>query len=506
MASDPRAVCLVGAGQRTWRPDDPGLVEGHAPEPLAMWAEVLRAAAADARSTRDPLDSLGALTVIYTQSWNYDDPAGRLLEAIGRPGAGVRTEYTGLGGTRPLQAVRDLAAAIVAGHLDVGAVVGAESLATVRRIKKAGGRPDWSHRHPDRLPFPLEAPFLDTEISHEVFQAWLTFAGWDIGRRARLGLAPDAYRDAIGTTMAPLSAVAARNPGAWFPVERTAGQIVEVTADNRMVGYPYTKLSVAVMDVDMAAALILMSESAADDLGVPREHRVYLRGISYGTDPYYFAEHHAYGEVPGMAAVGAAALAAAGVGIDDVAHLDLYSCFASSVHHARDALRLSGTDERPLTVTGGLPYHGGPGSNYLGHSIATMAGTLRADPGSIGLTSGVGMHMTKHAYALWSTVPPPVAAAVLADDAHVQAGLDARGKKAVRAVARGPAAIATYSVVHGREGGPEWALAVCDLPEGDRCYAKVLDPGLLAAMETEEWVGRSVTLLDGGGGVNLVGA
>ena len=43
---DPRSPCLIGVGRRTWHPDDVG-PEG-APEPLAMWEEVARLAAADA--------------------------------------------------------------------------------------------------------------------------------------------------------------------------------------------------------------------------------------------------------------------------------------------------------------------------------------------------------------------------------------------------------------------------------------------------------------------------
>ena len=38
---------------------------------------------------------------------------------------------------------------------------------------------------------------------------------------------------------------------------------------NRYVGWPYTKAEVSVMDVDMAAALLLMSGDKADALGVP---------------------------------------------------------------------------------------------------------------------------------------------------------------------------------------------------------------------------------------------
>jgi acetyl-CoA C-acetyltransferase len=59
----------------------------------------------------------------------------------------------------------------------------------------------------------------------------------------------------------------------------------------------------------------------------------------------------------------------------------------------------------------------------------------------------------------------------------------------------GPATVATYSVLHGRDGTPERAVLICDLPEGGRCYA-LLDggPETLAQAEREELVGRKVTL------------
>ena len=148
-------------------------------------------------------------------------------------------------------------------------------------------------------------------------------------------------------------------------------------------------------------------------------------------------------------------------------------------------------DERSLTVTGGLPYHGGAGSDYMTHSIATMADVLRRDPGSYGLVSGVGMHMTKHVYGLYSTEPGPVAPP---EQGRVQAAVDAEGKRAIRDVYDGAATVAAYSVVHGRDGEPEWGVVVCDVPEGDRAYGKVLDPDMLASIERDELVGRKVTL------------
>jgi acetyl-CoA C-acetyltransferase len=272
---------------------------------------------------------------------------------------------------------------------------------------------------------------------------------------------------------------------------RSADEIITATPENRMVGYPYTKYMVSIMDVDMAAAVILASHEAADALGVPPERRVYLRGWCYTTDPTYVAEHEEMWRSPAMAAAADEALRVGGVGVDDVAHLDVYSCFGSSVNFARDALGLADNDSRSLTVTGGLPYHGGAGSDYMTHSIATMADVLRRDPGSYGLVSGVGMHMTKHVYGLYSTEPGPIAPP---EQERVQAAVDAEGKREVRDVYDGAATVAAYSVVHGREGDPEWGVVVCDLPEGDRGYGKVLDPDLLASAETEELVGRKVTL------------
>jgi acetyl-CoA C-acetyltransferase len=180
------------------------------------------------------------------------------------------------------------------------------------------------------------------------------------------------------------------------------------------------------------------------------------------------------------------ALAGAGAGIDDVAYLDLYSCFASSLHFACDALGIAPADGRGLTVTGGLPYHGGPASGYLTHSIAAVVERLRADPGALGLVSGVGMHMTKHVFGIYSAAPGPVGP----PDA-----VAAAESRPVVASHEGEAAVVAYSVVHGRDGAPEWALLVCELPGGARTYAQVRGTDACAPAEQREIVGTTVGLV-----------
>jgi acetyl-CoA C-acetyltransferase len=209
-----------------------------------------------------------------------------------------------------------------------------------------------------------------------------------------------------------------------------------------------------------------------------------------------------------MKAASGEAMRIAGIGAAAVKYLDLYSCFPSSVHFARDALGMTADDPRPLTLTGGLPYHGGPASNYLGHSITAAVEHLRADAGSYAMVSGVGMHMTKHVYGVYSTEPGPVTP----PDHGVQATIDAEHPaRPVVAEHDGKGTVAAYSVVHGREGGPEWALLIVDTDGSTRAYAKSTDPELLAASEERELVGETVTctpttapLLTGGEGrVNL---
>ncbi|HEY2213843.1 MAG TPA: hypothetical protein VGH31_02215 [Acidimicrobiales bacterium] len=479
-APDPRALCIIGVARKTWHAAD---VPNGAPEPLDMWEEMARAAADDA-DVPNALGELQSLDIVYSQSWQYDDARVRLSERLGAsPSRGI---YSGIGGSVPQQLAAGLSAAMAEDGIDLGLMVGAEALATVRRLKKAGEKPQWSYKPDERRPFPMDVSFLPSEISHSVFEAFLTFALFDNARRAHLGRDLDEHRLALGGVLAPMTEVAAASPHAWFPVARSASEISTATPDNRMVAYPYTKLMTSIMDVDMASALLMASAEKADALGIPEDKRVYLRGYGYEQDPDHVADHPELWRSPGMAAASATALSGAGIGVDDVAHLDLYSCFASSVCFALDALGIAEDDSRSVTQTGGLPYHGGPGSNYMTHSLAAMAETLRSDAGSYGLTSGVGMHMMRHAYGLWSTTPgAAVGGAKSGSPAHASHVVDSP---------EGSATVATYSVLHGRDGGPESALLICDLPGGGRCYAKLDGPEAWAEAEDQELIGRTVTL------------
>jgi acetyl-CoA C-acetyltransferase len=475
-----RQLCVIGAAQHTVRDAD-------APEPLVSWEQRAREAAT---GVDDALRQIDSLQVVYCQSWPYDDPVGRLAAALGA--SPQHRLYSGIGGTTPQDLVNRTAEAMRRGELDLALICSAEALATVRVAKKNGQRLPWSHRKSS--PFPWEPPH-PSEINHEVLQAWETFPLWDTARRARLGasLGDDAAEAAA--MMAAMSVVAAANPHAWRPVALDAAAVGTPSPENRYVGWPYTKREVAVMDVDMSAAVLLATREKADALGVSEDRRVYLTGWAYAEDPASIAERADMSRSVAMSVAGGCALTQAGVGLDEIDALDVYSCFPSSLRLGCDALGLAVDDPRGLTITGGLPYAGGPASGYMTHAIAGAVDRLRQTPGRI-LVTGVGMHMAKHVAAVWSADPGPNTTPP--DAVALQAEVDAsQPRRQVLPAFSGPATVCAYTVAHGRDGAPERGLVVLDTEAG-RALARVHDADLLADAESRELVGQAVSVITDG--------
>ena len=113
-----------------------------------------------------------------------------------------------------------------------------------------------------------------------------------------------------------------------------------------------------------------------------------------------------------------------GLKVSDVSHFDLYSCFPSAVQIAKKEIGIPTDDKRSLTVTGGLPYYGGPGSAYVVNSIAGMMNKLREDKGSFGLLNANGWFLTKHALGLFSSKPFEGEWDQVADTSHTQIEID----------------------------------------------------------------------------------
>ena len=486
---------IVGAGQLTNHPKaiDQTL------EPLAMMERVAREAENDAGAPA-LLEKVDSVQIVNFMSWSYADAPRMLAQRIGAEPN--HTVYSSIGGETPQRLVNETAQAIVGGRIDIALLAGAEALESRRLARKLEAQLAWSQRGtPQRMDGENRPGFNEVEARHGATMPTRVYPLFENAIRARLGLSIEAHQNRLGELCSRFAAVAANNPYAWFQVEHSPEEIVSVRADNRMVGFPYPKLMNAIIETDQAAALIMTGSRTARELGIPEDHWVYLRGCGDATDKWFVSERLNYHSSPAIRAATQRALGMAGIPLDDVARFDLYSCFPSAVQMGLDALGLRPDDPRPLTVTGGLPYAGGPGNNYVMHSIATMIQHLRESAGEYGLVTGLGWFATKHSAGVYSTRPrdgewkrtPPT---------MDQRQVDAMESPPFVEPAEGEATIETYTVVFNRDGEPEQGIVIgrLDNGSGERFFANTPpNRDLMLAMTREEFVGRlgSVRTEDG---------
>jgi len=486
---------IVGAGQLTNHPKaiDQTL------EPLAMMERVAREAENDAGAPA-LLEKVDSVQIVNFMSWSYADAPRMLAQRIGAEPN--HTVYSSIGGETPQRLVNETAQAIVGGRIDIALLAGAEALESRRLARKLEAQLPWSQRGtPQRMDGENRPGFNEVEARHGATMPTRVYPLFENAIRARLGLSIEAHQNRLGELCSRFAAVAANNPYAWFQVEHSPEEIVSVRTDNRMVGFPYPKLMNAIIETDQAAALIMTGSRTARELGIPEDHWVYLRGCGDATDKWFVSERLNYHSSPAIRAATQRALGMAGIPLDDVARFDLYSCFPSAVQMGLDALGLRPDDPRPLTVTGGLPYAGGPGNNYVMHSIATMIQHLRESAGEYGLVTGLGWFATKHSAGVYSTRPrdgewkrtPPT---------MDQRQVDAMESPPFVEPAEGEATIETYTVVFNRDGEPEQGIVIgrLDNGSGERFFANTPpNRDLMLAMTREEFVGRlgSVRTEDG---------
>jgi acetyl-CoA C-acetyltransferase len=493
---DETTPVLIGAGQFTYRGDP-----ADSPSPVALLKIAAERAAADAGIGAAGLAAIDGLAVAgftidaegSTRAIPHSsNPPASLAMAVGaQPGWAV---YSHMGGNTPQQLVNVLSERIARGETELGLAVGCEFLGSaMKRLTKGLGFDNWVEDQdlpaPQRIgdPRPGVTPY---EARHGLNRPINTYPLFENALRARDHRSIADHQARLGRLFAPFTKVAAANPEAWFPVERTAEELVEVSDRNRMIGFPYPKLLNAIMEVDQSAGVIVASVKKARELGVPEDKWVYLHGCADAADLWYPLDRQDFHSSPAMRLTGQRALEMAGIGLSDINLIDLYSCFPVAVEIGAEELGLSLDDPRGLTITGGLPYAGGPGNNYAMHSIAVMMGRLRARPGDYGLITANGWYLTKQSTGIYST-KRPAAPFARQDPGVLQRQIDALPHPVVTETPQGAARIETYTVVHRREG-PFMGIVVGRDAEDRRFVANTpSDAQTLAGLEQGEQVGRT---------------
>lgn len=499
---DPNTAVIVGGAQLTQRTAREGRLK-ESLSPIAMLADVSRRAIADVGGTlkASDLDTIAVVRFTADSPGDqgrlprrlYRNPPGSLARAIGA--APRRHLYTATGGNTPQWLVNRTAEEIARGECDVALLAGAEYIASMLGAMKVGTDLGWG-KEPNADPGtdPEEigeqrAGTTASERAHGLAFPVNTYPLFENAIRGRKGRTAEEHLKALGRFFAPFSRTASENPNAWFPTRRSAEEIAAPSEKNRFVGFPYTKYLNAVIEVDMAAALVMMSVGKARALGIPPSKWVFLHGCADASELWFVTERVNYYSSPAIRMIGKKAFAMADKSPADLAFIDLYSCFPSAVELGCLELGLPEDDPRGLTVTGGLPYFGGPGNNYVMHSIATMAEKLRANAGRFGLCTGNGWYVTKHSAGIYSTTP--VEGRWSREDPKTyQKELDAMAHPAVDEKPEGKGTVETYTVVTDRRG-KRFGIVVGRLENGARFLAHTPDDdATLGRMMKEEMLGR----------------
>jgi acetyl-CoA C-acetyltransferase len=479
MPVDPRTPVLIGYGQVNHRDET-------AVEPVDLMAAAARRAA-DTRV----LKAVDAIRVVNLLSAYYRDPGLLLGQRIGADAPATR--YSVVGGNVPQSLVNQACLDISQGRADVVLLAGGETWRTRTRLRAAGSKLVWTDQdesvalaETDGDNVPLAGP---AEERIRLDRPAYVYPLFEQALRIAAGESIGDHRRRIGELWARFNAVAVDNPHAWIREPVSAEEIWRPGPENRMISWPYTKLMNSNNMVDQAAALILTSVQAATDLRIPTERWVYPQAGTDAHDTYAIAERAELHRSPAIRIAGARALELAGVGADEIDYVDLYSCFPSAVQVAANELGLpTGDPDRPLTVTGGLTFAGGPWNNYVMHSIATLAELLVAHPGRRGLVTANGGYLTKHSFGVYGTDPPPWG--FRWEDTQSLVDREATRSAAVGWQGRGT--VESWTTPFDRDGQPQKCFLAVRTPDGLRTLALITDPAAAKATVGEDIAGAAV--------------
>lgn len=495
MASENIPV-IIGAGQVT-KKEASSVMGG---SPVDLMVEAVKMAAEDGRLSRHFLEKADLLitTSLFTDD-GIINPPGCVADQLNLSDA--RCMVSGFGGIMPHAMLRHALKAIAENSAGLVILTGAEAQHTMQQAKKSKTFNGWnrSSGRPGLAPLTPLGPFdgaCETEHIHGLSLPATVYPMFENALRRRYGRTVADHTRKIGKLMNRLSQVAANNPMAWFQEAFTPKEITAVSDTNRNIAFPYTKRMNAMLFVNQAAAHIVTSEKQARMMGVDPSKWVYVHGYAEASDHWNVLEREAYGISPAIEIVGRTALNQAGVTIGDIDFFDLYSCFPVAVQVTRDMLGIAENDKRPLTVTGGLPYSGGPGNNYVMHSMAQMVEVLRQHPGKVGLVTGNSFYMTKHSAAVCSTKPPKNNMAATADIRLCQKTVDQGPKPQIDPTPSGRATVETYTVMYDRDNMPSQGVVIGKEENGKRFAAFTpSDPSLLSIMTREDFCGIRGTVV-----------
>ncbi|MEI6313755.1 MAG: acetyl-CoA acetyltransferase [Syntrophus sp. (in: bacteria)] len=499
---------IVGAAQYTQaRSALPAL------DPLSMMATASRMAIEDTRIGRQMVRVIDAVCVVNLFTWIYRNAPQSLCEKLGIQATYLN--YGPIGGNTPQMLINHYCRAISNGECQAVLVTGAEAVYGLNRALQGKAPFDWPEQesqpfledHPAAVNFDIllragdglesetlegyRYPLNDVEGAYDLYLPHFMYPFFETALRAAAQETVEQHRERLGNLCHNLCTVAAGNPYAWNRSLLSGEDITRPGEKNRIVVYPYTKFMMANINVDQAAGVILTSEEMAEAMGIDRSRWVYPLGGADFRNVWHVSQRPSLIDSPALTEAARLSLEQASLSMDDIGAFDIYSCFPSAVEIARQSLGLAADDPRGLSVTGGLPYFGGPGNNYSLHAIAAITDKIRSDPKLKALITANGWYNSKQSVGIYGATPPGNRWEYR-DDSSAQNEIERQELPLPVEKASGPLTIEAYMIRHDANGAPERGTVIGCLADGRRTLADIqATPEDLERMEKTELVGKT---------------
>ncbi len=457
-------------------------------EALHLMNQAIKEALCDSgnKSIKDHIDEIR----IPKGFWRYRDP-GKWI-AKNNDFKNIPTTYVTKIGVLQQNLINEACLKIENGEINASIILGGE--ARYKQLRSVIEKKEYFetklNENPDFYIKAKEDLYGDEELEELGAMAVGYYATIETAIRKNDHEKIEEHQNNIASMYEDFSKVASNNDDAWLDHSYSKKEILETSKKNKMLAYPYNKLHCTSWNVNQSAALIICSEELADKLKIDNKKRVYPISSSENNHMIAIQQRPKLYESLGMVYAANSInkmMKKLDIRLDAY---DLYSCFPAAVKMFSKSLELG--SEIPKTITGSMPYAGGPLNSYVIHSTVKMIQKIRAMEVNHGLVTGVSGMMTKQSFCVWGK---EYQEQFIFDDVTERAKLDENPVE-LSNITEGEGEIIGYTIIEGNQNAPKAVLYL----EDEKKHRKVvssLDKNFLNLLMEEEWVGKRVKFKDG---------
>ncbi|MHA1985835.1 MAG: hypothetical protein ACW98D_04255 [Promethearchaeota archaeon] len=457
-------------------------------DPLKLIARVSQLAMEDTK-IKNINELIDSVNVVFFASWSYEDAPGELCEMLNINPLNKTLSLSG--GNTSLRILNQAAISLYEGKCKMVLITGGEAWYSSSLARNGKIILNWPKYIKTKYTEAGSMKSLNEfEQKYSLHIPSISYAIFETALRKASGRNLKEHQLSIGRLFEKFSKVGSNNPFAWLKKSYTAQEIITPSPKNRNVNHPYTKYMCSNPFVDQSGAILLTTQEFAEELNVEPSKWIYLMGGGNLQNIFNITQRPSLIKSPAVKYGSRLSLAQAGLKKEDIDRFDFYSCFPSMVQIMRNALKLKEDDPRPLTITGGMPFFGGPWNNYSLHPVITAVNQIRENPSLKIMQIANGGWNTKISIAIYGKSPPIKPWSTNEFSETQQEILKEKLPNPVEE-ANGILTIEAYTITYKRDGTPDLGIVIGFLDNGSRTLAVLKeDSQILENLSQQELIGK----------------